>query len=393
MLVFNLHSLRLMKHSLKELLPILVVLLLASGVYAQEDSTASKLSFQGDFRFRVEQDWDSRKSDGTYRDDRSRLRYRLRYGFDYQYKSWASVGARIRTGDPRKQQDPQLTLGDAFNEFGTLPIALEKAFFQANTSGLTVWMGKNTFPFKKQNELFWSDNVFPEGLHARQSFAPKPEWFNQLAFSAGHFILNARGGSFDQDSYFQGLQIESQFFDERLELWPSLYLFRNIQNIPDGAETFFLDYSILGISSGIVLLKSPLIKAEIDWYQNLEDYQQVDSIARPFRDQQQGLVLALSYGQLDNKGDWFFKFTYAYLERYANVDFMAQNDWARWDYSAFDSPDGRLSNLEGIEVVAGMQVAERISIRSKYYFVEQLKPLGLFTENGQRIRFDIDIKF
>ena len=98
---------------------------------SQNDSLPSKLKFNGDFRFRVEQDWNSRTSDGSYREDRSRLRYRLRAGATYKDK-WYEVGLRIRTGNPKKQQDPQLTLGDGSKEFGTLPIGLEKAYFQAH---------------------------------------------------------------------------------------------------------------------------------------------------------------------------------------------------------------------------------------------------------------------
>ena len=64
---------------------------------AQENK---KLKFGADFRFRIEEDWNSRKPDGSYRDDRTRLRYRLRAGFDYQYNEWASFGARLRTGFP-----------------------------------------------------------------------------------------------------------------------------------------------------------------------------------------------------------------------------------------------------------------------------------------------------
>ncbi len=80
----------------------------------QEASSNSKLSFNADFRFRVEQDWNSRKSDGSYRDNRTRLRFRARVGFHYQLNDWASFGARICTGNPLKQQYPQITLGTAF---------------------------------------------------------------------------------------------------------------------------------------------------------------------------------------------------------------------------------------------------------------------------------------
>ena len=105
----------------------MLILLVPTIGFAQNDTTnTKKLSFTGDFRFRIEQDWNSRKSDGAYRDDRTRLRYRVRFGFNYQYNQWISFGARIRTGNPIKQQDPQLTLGDGFKEFSTLPIGFEK---------------------------------------------------------------------------------------------------------------------------------------------------------------------------------------------------------------------------------------------------------------------------
>ncbi|MGX1930058.1 putative porin [Flagellimonas sp. 2504JD4-2] len=369
------------------------LLLLSFPLTAQWDSIKSRFSFSGDFRFRLEQDWDSRNSDGTFREDRSRLRYRLRAGLEYRHNRNILVGALIRTGNPRKQQDPQLTLGDAFNEFGTLPVALEKAFFQAEFNKFKFWLGKNTFPFKKQNELFWSDNVFPEGVHLQKTFNLTSDWVDNLNINAGHFILNSRGGSFTNDSYFQGIQIVSQHFDDRVSIWPTLYLFRNIQDIPDGAETFFLDYSIVSVGGYVTLSKSPLIKVEMDWYYNLENYDDNDMIPQNLRDQKNGLTAATSYGQLVNKGDWLVMLTYANLQRFSALDFMAQNDWARWDYSAFGSPDGRLTNLEGIEFTLGTKIDKSIVLKMKYYFVDQLVPLGAFTENGQRIRFDIDIAF
>jgi hypothetical protein len=360
---------------------------------AQKDSLASRFQFSGDFRFRVEQDWDSRKSDGSFREDRSRLRYRIRAGFEYRHHSNTTVGVRLRTGNPRKQQDPQLTLGDGFKEFGTLPIALEKAYFQTELQTFNIWFGKNTFPFKKQNELFWSDNVFPEGVFIGKAVHPNATWIDQVQFNAGHFILNARGGAFSGDSYLQGFQLVTQHFRDRVAIWPTVYLLRNIQNIPDGAETFLLDYSIVSIGGYVKLVNDPLIKFAMDGYYNLEDYQANDSIPQNLQDQKKGVTMSLSYGQLSSKGDWLVQLTYAYLQRYAAVDFMAQNDWARWDYSAYNSPDGRLTNLKGIELTLGTNIQDKITLKSKYYLVRQLIPMGAFTENGQRIRFDIDIKF
>ena len=88
--------------NLKKTRYILLLLLYPALLIAQKDSTKTKLSFKGDFRFRVEQDWDSRKSDGSYRNDRTRLRYRARFGVTYNYSNWVSFGMRLRTGNPKK---------------------------------------------------------------------------------------------------------------------------------------------------------------------------------------------------------------------------------------------------------------------------------------------------
>ena len=362
-------------------------------LYAQLDSIKSRFSYNLDFRFRLEQDWNSRKSDGTFRDDRTRLRYRLRAGVVYKHNQWASIGAQLRTGDQRKQQDPQLTLGDGLKEFGTLPIGFEKIYFRAQWNQFDIWAGKNTYPFKKNNELFWSDNVYPEGVSVSKAFNPESNIIDLVELQGGHFIINARGENFGRDSHFEGAQIYSSFFDKRLQIFPSFYLFRNIQNIPDGAETFLFDYSIFHIGSSLNLTKKPLINLEFDYYHNLENYDQNDSIPTNLRDERRGVIVALAYGKLKHARDLAFKATFAYLERYAAVDFLAQNDWARWDYSSFDSPDGRLTNLRGIEFVTSYLVAEKIKLTMKYYVVEQLIPTGLTRENGNRIRFDIDIKF
>ena len=71
---------------------------------------------------------------------------------------------------------------------------------------------------------------------------------------------------------------------------------------------------------------------------------------------------------------------------------MSQNDWARWDYSYFGSPDGRLTNFNGIELVAGFMIDKKISLKMKYYLVEQIIPYGVTKETGSRIRLDLDVK-
>ena len=213
-------------------------------VFAQKDSLLSRIKYEADFRFRLEEDWNSKRPDGSKRDDRTRFRYRARVGFTYASQKKYYVGLRMRTGDRRKQQDPQLTLGTAPAEFGTLAIGFEKAYFEYREKGFRLMLGKNTFPFQKNNELFWSDNVFPEGVYAGKTFSFKEKKLSNITLGAGHLIVEASGGSLDKDSYLTAFQANLSAFDERLKLFPSFYQFGNINNVPDGEGTYQLDYSI-----------------------------------------------------------------------------------------------------------------------------------------------------
>ncbi|MEC3908164.1 putative porin [Tamlana sp. 2201CG12-4] len=371
----------------------LISTLLIPSLSISQENPEKKLSFNADFRFRIEEDWNSKKPDGSLRDNRTRLRYRLRAGFDYQLNDWSSFGARLRTGFPNKQQDPQLTLGDGFGEFNTLPIGFEKVYFEAEQKGYVFWLGKNTFPFFKQHELFWSDNVYPEGIFFRKKFAFNSNTVDKLDLNGGHFIVRASGTSLDKDSYFQGLQASASLMDGIIKCFSSLYLFRNMPDIPDGAETFVFDYSIFNVGTTLLLSKKQNINFEIDYYNNLEDYSNNNNIEAPFKDQKSGFVTAIGFGKFKEKSDWKFKATYTYLERYAAVDFLAQNDWARWDYSSFESPDGRLTNLRGIELVASYLLQKNMKLTLKYYKVKQLIPFGVVKETGDRVRLDLDVSF
>lgn len=360
--------------------------------FGQSKVDDSKLTFNGDFRFRLEQDWNSRKSDGSYRDDRTRMRYRLRAGMTYK-DQWYTTGFRLRTGTPNKQQDPQLTLGDGFGEFSTLPIGLEKLFFEGEIRNSKFWLGKNTFPFKKSNELYWSDNVYPEGVFVSKGFTVENDFIDSLDIRAGHFIISTSNRSLANDAYFQGAQIYLELLDDRVYIFPSIYLFNNVPNIPDGNATFLQNYKIVHIGSAINILQNRKLTLELEYSHNIENYNSQESISSDFKNQKSGYVIGLQYNRLKQKNDWSFKLTYAYLEQYAALDYVAQNDWARWDYSAFESPDGRLTNLRGIEFVAGYKLDDKVVLKMKYYKVNQLISYQSQKENGDRIRFDIDVKF
>ncbi|GJM33758.1 MAG: hypothetical protein DHS20C18_27590 [Saprospiraceae bacterium] len=364
-----------------------------SVLQAQDSLAQKKLTITGDFRFRIEHDWHSRRPNGTFRDDRSRLRFRNRFGATYQYNKWASFGLRIRTGNLNDQQGPHLTLGGNGGEFSTLQIGLEKAYFKAKHKGLSGWLGKNTFPFEKQNELFWNDNVFPEGAFVKWNFPIASNWINSVTIGASHFIITANNQTFGKDNYFQGIQFVTEHWGSRLKLFPAFYYFNQVPTIPDGKSTNLVTYGILHLGGTLKVLQQPNLVFGIDYYNNFEGKSITDENQKEWINQHEGIVLGLKLGDLKKRGDWLAHLYYAHLKKYAVVDYFAQNDWARWDYSGQGATGSRLTNFQGVELRLGYAFGKNFNLILRAYSVEQLIAEGQFLESGNRIRLDLDIGF
>lgn len=363
------------------------------GLYAQEETKQKKLQFSADAKFRFEQDWDSRKSDGTLREDRFRIRFRVRAGLNYSPNDWATFGIRFRTGYAEKQQDPNLTIGDGYHEFESVPIGMDKLYFRVRHKSIDGWLGRNTFPFEKQNELFWSDHVAIDGVYLSSKHEIHVDWIDDIAYSGGIFTMLNSYGTFDDDSFIGIVQVTTSHLDKRLRIFPSFYFFNNMPDIPDGNESTRFDYKIVHLGAKALIFDQPKISLGIDVYQNLQNYTNNQLIPDELKDQKTGIVFNALYGSLSKKGDMAFGLDLMYLERYAAVDFIAQNDWVRWDYGSQGSRDGRLTNYKGISLMTGYRVSKMLQIKARYFTVAQLIPYGPSLENGNRIRLDIDFRF
>lgn len=375
-----------------KLSPFFIVLLLNINCIAQTDSTQKKIVFQSDFRFRLEHDFNSQKANGTFRDDRSRLRFRFRFGFNYKLIDWASFGGQIRTGNLNDQQGPHITLGGNGGEFSTIQIGLRKAFFKFKKNGLSGWVGKNSFPFEKQDELFFNDNITPEGVAINYSHHFKHlKAINNLTIKGAHFIIKSNNSTFNKDSYLQGIQLVSKHLNNKLTLFPSLFYFNQVSNIPDAKGSYNLNYTIFHF--GINYKMKHKFKVGLDYYNNLSNYTSNDSITENLKNQKQGLVVNVKYGALKKKSDWLIQLTYAHIQKFAVVDYFAQNDWGRWDYSSNNATGSRLSNFGGIETKIGYAFSNKFNLVLRAYYIEQLVKIGQSKENGYRIRLDLNIGF
>jgi len=176
-----------------------------------------------------------------------------------------------------------------------------------------------------------------------------------------------------------------------MTFFPSFYYFNKISNIPDGKGTYNLNYAILHIGTKYSLTEN--IKIGLDYYTNLENYNTNDSISPHLRHQNQGLVANVKYGNLKQKGNWLIQLTYANIQKFSIVDYFAQNDWGRWDYSSTGATGSRLSNFGGLEAKIGYALDKKFNLVLRTYYVEQLVKTDIEKETGYRIRLDLNIGF
>lgn len=348
----------------------------------------AKLKHYGDLRLRAESDWDSLQFDGTERPDRDRLRVRFRLGFNYTYDEHISFGGRLRTGNPQDQQSPHQTLGD---EFESKAINIDKAFIQGVWKRGWVWAGKNSFPFWTHNELFWDEDVNPEGLAAGLSFSlgERPV---RLRPTVGYFVLEGSGSTdrFGDKSHLAAAQLA---LDTSLRI-ADLTAAAGFYSFSDNPETMDtaladLDYGIcvVGIKAAFNVAPKPW-SLGVDYMRNTKSY----ASAMFNADQKTGYVLGVSVGQLRARRDWLIGYSYAHIEKFAVVARLAQDDWLRWG----SATDTRSSNFEGHELRLAYAFGPSWNVMLRLYQVKGIEiesPTAVSREDGNRARLDFNIAF
>ncbi len=366
-----------------------------------EGKKINTLSLLGDIRLRGEQDWNSRRFDGSFREDRFRLRYRLRLGLTYDWTKNIKMGLRIRSGVAESLQSPHNNFGH--REFTGVPINLDKVFLAGDHDYFWWWAGKNKFPFWTQNELFWDDDVTPEGLAIGGKF--KIDGIN-IKPKFAYFITNTGNGNFDPndstngqiDGHFFGSQIELDFNvdQHKITLASAFHSLKGINNVPTtdffySGNRFKLDYSFLVSGAKVELNTKVPITIGLDHFVNLEDYSEVpDTLIDPiFKDQNTGIVISAKIGKLSKKGDWLLGYYFTRKEEYSVVSYYTEDDWIRLG----NINRNRNTNYQGHEIRVAYAFDSRFNVVARAYFVNGLVTNDVAKESGNRIRIDFNMKF
>ncbi len=359
----------------------------------ESDLTEPKWKLSGDFRFRLEQDWDSQNAAGAKRDDRLRARIRARLGVAFSATETLSFGLRLRSGSDDSQQSPHVTILDFDdNSTGDADFNIDKAYMAAKAGGFEGWVGRNGLGLWKPNELVWDDDVTVAGIGLRHSSSLSEK--TRLTFNAGYhsppagmqafagrlgvgqLVLStetAGGSAFTLAA--AGLKIDANPND------PNAALLR----LGNGMR----DY-MLWIANGQVRLPGlggRKLTLGADYMTNSEDYapDDPDPYTAAHYDDTEGYDLYATWGGTKDAGDWLFGVWYAHIEALAVNASYAQDDWVRWG-SATQTDS---SDLKGVELRAAVGLGHGQNVVARLYLVEAVSS----AQDGNRFRIDYNVSF
>ena len=354
---------------------------------------SGKLSVYGDFRARLETDWNSQRSDGSERDDRSRLRIRLRAGLKYAADDQISFGFRVRSGSDDSQQSPHITVIDFDdNDTGDAHFNLDKWYFKYNTGRASAWLGRNSLPFWKANEMVVDDDVTPAGL----GFSYQAD---RVTFNAGYFSNPAGMQDFTGNTGVAQVVFDTSVGNTKLVFAGGVIVVDADANSSNNGllldSNGARDYTIwvANVQASLRAMDRPF-KLNLDLIHNSEDYSasDPDAFTAFHRNETDGYVISARLGDTNDRGHWLFGYYYSHIDTLAVNNSLAQDDWVRWG----SATQTRASNFEGSEFRAAVGLGNKMNVVARLYIVDGIRlrsVTSLGEEDGNRFRVDFNWKF
>ena len=381
---------------LRYLAPVVFALACLYSAAAAAEESVEPLRWYGDFRLRLEQDWDSLQGDGTQRDDRLRLRIRLRGGLEYDFNSRWSAKVQARSGPNKSQQSPHVTIHD-FDGGSTGPYEfnLDHWFVRYEAGGFEAWAGRNLPSFLHQDDLFIFDNVTYAGIGGSYT---RDFDSNSLYLSFNYVALPVGMRDFAGEAIISQLAWQRRFGDSQFSAGIG-YRFSNADpDDPAGSvlltENNTRDYRELSLQLQYrtVALGQPLLLGA-DVMHNLANYDDAppDSFSAFHANDLDGYVLEAIIGGKE-PGDWQFGYFYSNVEALASNSSYVQDDWVRWG----DANQVRATNLRGSELRVLYTARKNLNVFARLFFVDAidlLEPGDTTLETGNRFRIEINWSF
>ena len=351
----------------------------------------------GDFRIRLENDWDSRQGDGTRRDDRLRLRFRIRVGLDLNFSEKWTARVQLRSGPQDSQQSPHITIYDFDGgDSGPYQFNFDYWYGSYKSGGFEIWAGRNELSFWHQDDLFLIDNVTFAGVGGSYRHALGK---GTLTWMANLLALPVGMRHFSGNSFVGQAAYEREFKSTGLTAAVGVFASRADPDDPDGelllTENNTRDYDLLNLQfqHHSNVLGRPL-RLGVDYSQNFKDYSgaPVGSFSEFHQDHLYGYVLEVLWGSGGTKGDWQVGYYYSHVDALAANSSYIQDDWARWGTAT----QSRLTNMKGSEFRALYTISPKQNVFARLFFVDAidlLEPGDTALEDGKRFRIEYNIAF
>ena len=346
----------------------------------------------GDFRLRLEADWDSIEADGTARVDRNRVRVRARVGFEYEPNEHLVFGMRLRSGSELSQQSPNITILSDVDEVGANPTQadfnFDKWYAAGKTGKLVGWAGRNSLPWWRQNELFWDDDVTVTGLAAIYKTAAGKR--AEIGVNAGYFSLPVGMRAYSGTLGLAQLVYDIQMGDRGFSATAGVLAVDADPLDADGALLLrgngARDYTswIASLQARLEVGGFPVLLGA-DLAHNSQGYSPSDPDPETANHWDQVNAYVISVKIENPKRSLLGAYTYAWVEALAVSSSYAEDDWARWG----TNNQTRDTDMRGHELGLVYSFTKNMNLVFRVYLVEAITT----HEDGKRARVDYNVRF
>jgi hypothetical protein len=379
-------------------LPCLLLLVAFSSSAQTNETFTDRIKPFGDFRVRLEQDWDSLNGDGTERDDRLRLRIRLRAGLDFRFNEHWNALVSVRTGPHKSQQSPHITIYDFDGgPEGPYEANFDRWYVKYKNKGFQAWAGRNELSFWHQDDLFVFDNItYPGvglGYDQKIGAGTLTGYLNYVALPAG--MLDTAGtGVIGQVIWQQKFADQTGF-----RIAAAAELTNGDPDEPAGdillTDNSKRDYSIAELSGEYETRAfGRHLRLGGNLSRNFENYANAPpgSFSAFHKDDLDKWIVEITWGDKGTTGDWLFGYYYSYIEALAVNSSYISDDWVRWG----NANQVRGTNLKGSEFRARYTIRPNQNVFARLFFVDAidlLEPGDTTKETGNRLRIEYNVAF
>lgn len=312
-------------------------------------SWVDRLTFYGDLRLRAD---DTAYESSLHKADRLQFRIRLRLGVDWKITDWATIGARIGTGDGNPVSHNQ-NFTDTFRK---KPFYIDTAYVTLQPPGadwIKVTGGKMNNPIwqpRFTSPLIYDPDITPEGVAEQLALKFGDKQQHRLFANFGQYAVK-EFTSDANDVYLFDLEAGAELKVSRVKLTAAggYYLTHNLANtgykvgdspnlgnaivIPSATTTNYLaDFNVVygraeaawTITDKPFLGTPPVLTLGGEYLKNLASaYKTIPGSS----EQTEGWGIQLSFGDAKKKGQWQIAYQYKYLEADATWDAIADSDF------------------------------------------------------------------